>query len=156
MMPAANFMLALIWMALTETFTLLNLLVGFILGYVVLALICGLREPGYVRQVWSGLSLLAYTAVELVHANLRVAWYTIANLRDLKPAILRVPLRHDLTDGELTLLSTLITLTPGTLTIDVAEDRSALFVHFMHVEDVDESIASIQEGFEQRIVEMTR
>jgi len=58
-------------------------------------------------------------------------------------------------DAGITLLSNLITLTPGTLTLEVAKDRSQLFVHVMNVGDVAAFRRSIQTGFERRILELT-
>ena len=68
--------------------------------------------------------------------------------------MLAVPLQEDLSDGEVTLLSVLVTLTPGTLSIDLSKDRTLLYVHFMHVEDPDEAIRSITEGYERRILRL--
>lgn len=100
--------------------------------------------------------LAGFTFYELMLANLRVARYTVSRLRTLRPAVLRVPLEPDLTDTEITLLASLITLTPGTLTLDVSRDRSAMFVHFMHVEDDAQAIAAVKNGFERRILKVTR
>jgi multicomponent Na+:H+ antiporter subunit E len=152
-----NLLLAVLWAALIGPFTPANLLAGFVIGYLVLRLTSGRHnQPDYVRRSTATVELAAFTVFELILANLRVALYTVSSLRSLRPAILRVPLEEGLTDTEITLLSTLITLTPGTLTIDVAEDRSALFVHFMHVDDNDRAIREIKDGFERRILEATR
>ena len=152
-----NLLLAVLWAALFGPFTPANLLVGFVVGYLILR-VCGGRtaRPGYVRRVRAAVELALFTVYELVVANLRVAWYTVSSLRALRPAILEVPLEPGITDTELTLLSSLVTLTPGTLTLDVAPDGSALFVHFMHVEDPERAVASIKDGFERRILETTR
>lgn len=152
-----NLLLALLWAAVIGPFTPANMLVGFVVGYLMLRVCGGRRDrPTYVRRVWATAALLGFTVYEVVLSNLRVAWYTVSSLRSLRPAVLRVPIEDGLTDGEITLLSGLITLTPGTLTLDVAEDRSALFVHFMHVEDAERAVYAIKEGFERRILEVTR
>lgn len=153
-MLAINIVLAIVWMVATQSFNARGLLVGLVLGFGVLALTSLVRPLGYVRRVWGAVVLLLYAFYEVVRSNLVVAWYTVSSLRSLNPAVLRVPLEPDLTDGELTLLSVLVTLTPGTLSIDIGEDRQSLFVHIMHVEDPDEAIRSITEGFERRILEM--
>ena len=70
--------------------------------------------------------------------------------------VLTVPLEEDVTDAEVTLLAILVTLTPGTLTLDVIGNNEAMLIHFMHVEDPEESIKEIKEGFERRILEVTR
>ena len=153
MMLAANFLLALIWAITLGSLSLLNLGVGFIVGYLVLAIVGG-GQSVYIRRTGAGASLFLFTAKEIVVANVRVAWYTVSSLKSLEPAVLAIPLADDLSDGEITLLSLLVTLTPGTLSIDLAEDRGLLYVHFMHIDDADEAIRSITDGFERRILRL--
>jgi multicomponent Na+:H+ antiporter subunit E len=56
-------------------------------------------------------------------------------------------------DFEITLLANLITLTPGTLSVDVTEDRRALLVHAIDCPDPDAARREIAEGFERLIRE---
>jgi len=154
---AMNFVLAILWASLIGPFTPLNILVGFVIGFAIIAVIgIGGEGSAYVRRVTAAGTLMFYTLYELIVANLKVAWWTVASLRNLKPAILAVPLEEDLTDWEITLFSVLLTLTPGTLMLDVSTDRKAIFVHFMHVDDADEAIRSLKSGFERRILEVMR
>lgn len=152
-MLAANLLLALLWAIMLGSLSLLNIGVGFVAGYLVLVVVSGTRSS-YVRRTTAGASLFLFIAYEILVANLRVAWYTISSLRSLEPAVLAVPLQDDISDGEVTLLSVLVTLTPGTLSIDLSEDRRSLYVHFMHVDDPDEAIRSITEGYERRILNL--
>lgn len=152
-----NLILAALWAALIGPFTPSNLLVGFIVGYLVLCVTAIAGFGGnYARRVRAIVFLVLYTIYELAVANVRVAYYTISSLSSLSPAILDVPLKPGMSDGEICLLSSLITLTPGTLTIDVAPDRLSLSVHFMHVDDAETAVRSIQNGFERRVLEATR
>jgi|JRYH01.1.fsa_nt_gb multicomponent Na+:H+ antiporter subunit E len=152
-----NMLLALLWASIIGPFTPANLAVGFVLGYGVLRVCAGRGErPRYVRQVLATIRLGAFTVRELIVANMKVAWYTVSSLGSLRPAVLRVPLEDDLTDGEVTLLAMLVTLTPGTLTLDVLGENEAMLVHFMHVEDAAEAVREVKEGFERRILEVTR
>ena len=59
-------------------------------------------------------------------------------------------------DFEISFLANLITLTPGTLSLDVSDDKQVLYVHSMYVKDRDEFIWSIKNGFEKRILQITR
>ena len=85
----------------------------------------------------------------------RVAFVVLhPNLKSvLKPAIVAVPLTVK-SDAEITLLANLITLTPGTLSIDVSEDRRLLYVHVLHLADRQALIADIAGGFERKIAEV--
>lgn len=152
-----NLLLALLWAAVIGPFTPANLLVGFIVGYLILRLCSPRGEDAlYVRRAWAAFGLAGFTVISLIQANLRVARYTVSRLGSLRPAVLAVPLEEGLTDAEITLLVTLITLTPGTLTLDVSGDRRQMFVHFMHIDDEEAAIDSVKSGFERRILEVTR
>ena len=153
MMLAANILLALLWAIMLGSLSLLNLGTGFVVGYLVLFSVGGGRSQ-YIRRTNAGIRLFFYTCYEIVAANVRVAWYTVSSLKSLEPAVLGVPLDKEITDGEVTLLSILVTLTPGTISLDLSEDRSHLYVHFMHVDDADAAIRSITQGFERRILEL--
>jgi multicomponent Na+:H+ antiporter subunit E len=154
-MFAANILFAVAWAAVIGPFTPTNLAAGFVVGYLALLLAAGGRGH-YFRRSRSALALVVYTVYELTKANIRVAWYTVSRLSDLHPAILAVPLEENLTNAEITLLGSLITLTPGTLTMDVSADRRTMFIHFMHVENPEAAIAEIKSGFERRVLEATR
>jgi multicomponent Na+:H+ antiporter subunit E len=73
--------------------------------------------------------------------------------RRLKPALLAVPLDVR-SDAEIAMLANLITLTPGTLSVDVAPDRSALYVHCLGVDDPDAMRREIKDGLERRVAEL--
>ena len=55
------------------------------------------------------------------------------------------------TDGEILLLSMLINITPGSVTIDLSEDRRTLYVHVMHMTSAEATRREIKEGFERRV-----
>ncbi len=95
-------------------------------------------------------AMLAYFVWELVLANLKVARDVLMPVKRLRPAVVAVPLDLE-TDWQITLLAILITLTPGTLSLDVSTDRRVLFIHAMHVDDPDALRREIKSGFERRI-----
>ena len=88
-------------------------------------------------------------------SSLRVARDVISPRPRFRPGIVGVPLDAE-TDGEITLLACLITLTPGTLSLDVSEDRKTLFVHSMWIGDPDGFRREIKDGFERRVLELMR
>lgn len=152
-----NLLLAVLWASVIGPFSPANLAAGFVLGYIVLRIGAGKEQrPKYVRQVLATIRLTIFTINEIIIANLRVARYTVSSLGKLQPAVLTVPLEDDVTDAEVTLLAILVTLTPGTLTLDVLGDNDAMLVHFMHVDDPAQAIDEIKSGFERRILEVTR
>ena len=104
----------------------------------------------FARRVFRALILAAFFARELLVANIRVALDVLRPISHLRPAVIAVPL--DITsDGEILLLSMLINITPGSVTVDLAEDRKTLYVHVMHVETAEQSRRDIKSGFERRV-----
>jgi multicomponent Na+:H+ antiporter subunit E len=101
------------------------------------------------------LSFAAFYVLEVVRANLRVALDVATPASRANPAIVAVPLEAR-TDAEITLLSNLITMTPGSLSIDVSDDRSVIYVHSMFVDDPDELRRSIKDDLERRVLELLR
>ncbi len=74
---------------------------------------------------------------------------------DIKPGIFALPIQLE-KDWEIMVLSNLITLTPGTLVMDISDDKKLIYVHAMDLQDVDEAIDSIKSTFEKAIMEVSR
>ena len=151
-----NIMLALSWAALMGEVTALSLAVGFVLGFVILYSVRRLLRPSrYFEKLWQSLRLAGLFAWELVVANLRIAYEVVTPSHNMRPGVVAIPLDAE-TDAEITLLANLITLTPGTLSLDVSDDRRVLYIHAMYVDDVEELRRSIKDGFEKRVMELLR
>ncbi|AEQ50662.1 Na+/H+ antiporter subunit E [Pelagibacterium halotolerans] len=148
--------LALVWAAVTGTFTLLNLLLGAFIGALAALFIRDrVDRPYMMRRLVRALSLAALFFYELALSAWRVAILVISPRmeRRLSPGIIAYPLTVT-SDIQITLLANLITLTPGTLSVEVSEDRAKLYIHVLEMNDRDEVIASIRNGFEARIIEV--
>ena len=152
-----NIFLATVWTAVTGHVSVANLLAGFILGYLVLWVVRSAVGPSssYFRKVRQALGFAAFFVWELILANLRVASSVITPSYNIRPGILAIPLDVQ-SDLEITLLANLITLTPGTLSLDVSSDRRVLYIHAMFIDDVEGFRRSIKRGFERRVLELLR
>lgn len=149
----ANVLLAFAWAAITGTFSLSNLLFGFLLGMGALFLIREqLGTETYFLRMRKLIGLGLLFVYELVLSSVRVAYLICQKSSKLSPGIVAFPLRVT-TDAQITVLASLITLTPGTLSLDVSDDRRFLFIHCIDVPDPEALIAGLQSGFEQRILE---
>lgn len=152
-----NLLLALAWAAVTGDFGLPNITVGFVLGFVILLFTRRVVGSGYTHRVWLGAGLLAYFGWELILANARVAVDVLTPRHRARPGVIAVPLDVR-SDTEITLLANLITLTPGTVSLDISPDRHTLYIHAMYIEgdDFDAVRRRIKDGFERRIIEVSR
>jgi multicomponent Na+:H+ antiporter subunit E len=152
----ANVLLALVWGAMTGNFSVGNLIVGLGLGFV--ALYASQRvfgQSAYANRVARVIAFLGFYVRELVLANVRVAIDVVTPRHRARPGVVAVPLDAK-SDAEITILANLITMTPGSLTLDVSDDRKVLYVHAMFVEDPDQFRRSLKSSFERRVLDMLR
>jgi multicomponent Na+:H+ antiporter subunit E len=145
--------LALVWSASTGNLTAPNLLFGAGIAAIALLLIRDrLQGLSVLHRTGKLLSLALIFLVELFVGAIRVGLLVLRpNLRSLRPAIIAYPLKLT-RDAEITLLANMITLTPGTLTVDVSDDRSTLYVHAIDTPDREAVTHSIYSAFERRIM----
>lgn len=162
-------------------YTLLNLLIAIVLTWFTQAVFTGFPSSGlwilFIFVLWyitlwlfsytynrkafyrtpKIFMLIMYYFKELILASIKVASEVLTAGNDTQPAFIAVPLDAT-TDLEVTLLANFITLTPGTLSIDVSENKKILYIHLIYAnsEDASESITRIKEGFEKRILSITR
>ena len=148
-----NLLLAGGWCALFGTFDLGHFVRGFLLAFAALSLSSPMYgQTAYFKRVLLVARLGAYFLYELTVSSLQVAWDVITPTQRSRPAIIAVPL--DIEEPiQITVLANLISLTPGSLSLDVSPDRKMLYVHVMFVDDPDETRRRIKTGFERLVRE---
>jgi multicomponent Na+:H+ antiporter subunit E len=145
----------LVWAGVTGSAEPANLVFGLLLGLVALWLVRE-EDPDAARvRPLKVLGLVGLFVWELLKSGVRVAAIAIRPNLNLHSAVIAYPLTVD-RDFEITLLANLITLTPGTLSVDVSADRRLLYIHCIDVEDHAAVIADIRQGFESKILEAFR
>ena len=151
-----SLLLAFVWMALTGHFSFGNFFVGFVFSSLSLWIGYIPEQQPISIQFWRIFRLIELTLfflVELFKANLNVAHEVITPGFSMQPAIIAIPL--DLkSDLGITILANMITLTPGTLSLDVSPQKNMLHVHAMYVKDVEAFRLDIKERFERRVMEV--
>ncbi len=152
-----NILLALAWVALTGRFQMVNFAFGFALGYGALWLAQRVLGPSsYFGKARRFLGFLLFFLWEVVKANLQVAYIVLNPRYRLRPGVIAVPLDAR-SDTEITLLANIITLTPGSLSIDVSADRKVLYLHTLDMgDDLGRFRREIKEGLERRLLEAMR
>lgn len=153
-----NVILAAFWAAISGEITLGRLLLGFLFGYMVLLVSRRAFGPTkYFTKIRRFVSLVVFLVYSLILASLRLTLDILTPTHRMQPGIIAVPLEAK-TDAEISLLTNLISLTPGTLSLDVSEDRSTLFVHVMYIAsgDVDRVRRMIKQNWERRVLELLR
>ncbi|MCK5770750.1 Na+/H+ antiporter subunit E [Algiphilus sp.] len=151
-----NVMLMLAWAAITGLFSLGNLVTGFVLGYLIIAFALGSEDNyrAYVRKVPLSVAFAGYFLKELLMSNLRVAYDVLTPTHLMRPAVIRMPMRAR-SPAEITMLANLISLTPGTLSMEIDEEAFVLYVHVMYLDGDDDTLRELQD-LERRVLELLR
>ena len=97
--------------------------------------------------------LFCFFIKKVILANLQIAQFVLWKPSRIQPALIKIPLDIK-SDRGIFLLTSMITLTPGTLSLEVSEDRQFLYVHVTHTTNPDRVIKSIKQGFEKRLMEV--
>jgi multicomponent Na+:H+ antiporter subunit E len=151
-----NVLLGLGFMIAQESFTLSNLCAGFGIGYAVLWLMRPLyKNNRYFTRVNSIIRLTAFFTKALFLSNFRVLWDVVTPSQISRPGIIRMELEAR-TDLEIMLVANLISLTPGTLSVDTSKDNRYLYVHVMFLEDLEQTRRELKNGLERRVLEVLR
>jgi multicomponent K+:H+ antiporter subunit E len=157
--PAWSVLLTVTWLTLNGTASTGHVLLGLALGW---ALPFGLQRywPAPPRRVQRPLRsfgrALAFAALvswDVIVANLQVARAVLSPIARLKPGFATVPVELD-DPRAIAILAHTITLTPGTVSVDVAPDRRSLIVHALHMPDPDATVREIRQRYERRIAEI--
>ncbi len=151
-----NIIFAAVFTTLLESGTITTFFAGFLLGYVALWLSKPLYgDTRYFRKLPKAVNLIAFFLLELVVSNLKVLWDIVTPSHFNRPGIIGVPLsaRSDL---EIFIVANLISLTPGSLSIDLSKNRKILYVHIMFLDDPEKTKHSIKIGLERRVLEVMR
>ena len=153
-----NVLLSLTWAAAIGRFDLVTLSIGFVFGYAALWLtrpLYGVDGQRYVGRVPQVIGLAAEFVYELFVSSFRIVWDVITPGTRARPAVIKVPLEAE-SELEILTLANLVSLTPGTLSLDVSPDRKWLYVHAMFGDNPQAIIDDIKGRFERRVLGVMR
>src|SRR5699024_5523290 len=143
-----NLLLAVLWMFMGSEFSVASFATGYIMG---LAAVFLLRRflPGsfYIKRVWRIVRLFFIFIIEMVKANIDVVKIVLNPKIDVHPGFYAYPCDLE-EDWEVVLLSSLITLTPGTVVVAISDDHSTIYIHGVDLRSADEEIENIKSAFE--------
>lgn len=149
--------LTFIWITLTMKLNVENFLFGFVVSFFVLWIVHRSDKSNkYFTIVPRTLSYLALFVKEVIYGSIRIGYDIVTPKHYAKPGIIAIPLDAK-TDLEITLLANSITLTPGTTSLAVSDDKSTLYVYSVYIDiSKEQSILDIKNGLEKKLLEVTR
>ncbi|MBC2255146.1 Na+/H+ antiporter subunit E [Listeria ivanovii] len=149
-----NIILACLWMFLESSFNFATFIIGFIIGiFLLLFMRRFLGSRFYIFRLFALVKLVFRFLHDLIVSTIHVSRIVLKKDMNIRPGIFRYDTTLE-TDWEVTMLALLITLTPGTLSIDISDDYKAIYVHSLHVPNIEEEIATIRKSYEGAIMEV--
>lgn len=151
-----NLLLAIIWVLATGTLTEENFIFGFLISFGILYVITiNKQDRTYFTLIPKLLSFFSFVLWEIIKANLVTVKESLYAKSKLKPAVIKVPLTVE-SDLAITILATMVSVTPGTLVMDISDDKKVMYVHVMHVKDKQDFIDEVKNKFEKRLMEVLK
>lgn len=151
-----NIALAFLWVLTVSELSLANLITGYVLGLLPVFM---LRRffPGtfYLKRIYLIIKLIIIFLREMIKANYHLFKIILSPKIDIHPGFFAYPCDLE-EEWEVSLLSALISLTPGTVIVAVSDDSSVLYIHGIDLTDADETIEDIKNHFENIIKEVAK
>ncbi|WP_439889202.1 Na+/H+ antiporter subunit E [Pseudomonas sp. MBLB4123] len=152
--PLLSLSLLVVWLLLVNDLSLGHWLFGALLGWLIplVTQVFWINPPRLQRPLKLCLFLLRVLG-DIVVANLQVAVMILGPSGKLRPAFVEIPVRLE-DELALTMLASVISLTPGTVSADLSDDRKTLLVHSLDVADEAALVREIQTRYEAPLLEV--
>ncbi|MET3576068.1 Na+/H+ antiporter subunit E [Bhargavaea ullalensis] len=153
-----NLFIAFLWMLLLDEdeFRVTTFAAGFIVGiFIVFFMHRFFGTQFYLRRLFAIVKLVFIFNRELVKSSWSVIGQILSPRLTIRPGIFRYDTVLE-SEGEVTTLSLLLTLTPGSVVMEVTEDGRGLYIHAMDIENSKEALIVQLKNFEKAIMEVTR
>lgn len=149
-----NIIIAGVWMFLQQTLAWENFVVGFFIGLLVMYFaVRRLNTPLYMQYVLAFFKLAVIFALEVVRSAVRVSYLILHPRLPISPGLVAVPL--DVTSDEaITVFAGMITMSPGSISVELSDDRRYLYVHALEAGDPHKAAAFFKNAFERHIMEV--
>lgn len=142
------------WLMLADSFSTGQFLFGALLGVVIPLFAARIdREFARIGKLRVIPKLLAVTLWDILVSNLRVARQVLGKEERLNSGFIWMPLQINNIHG-IAALTSMITLTPGTVSVALSNDRRHLLIHVLHIEDEAAMVAEIRHRYEQPLMEL--
>ncbi|MFU8848405.1 MAG: Na+/H+ antiporter subunit E [Opitutales bacterium] len=146
----AHIAFTLVWASLLGAFDFLTLLSGFALGLGLFRLTLNKPSLNYRKSIYGLLRFSIFYLKEILLSNLRIAIDVLRARPAIQPGIVVLNVDH-LSPRATVVVANLITMTPGTLSLDMDEHNRFLYVHCLYLQDPEQTRDSMQQDYVEAI-----
>lgn len=151
----AHLLFSLLWASLLGAFDFLTLLSGFALGLGLFRLTLNKPSLLYRKHVYGLLRFGLFYLKEILTSNLRIATDILRGKPKIQPGIVAIDTQQ-LGPKAKVIVANLITMTPGTVSLDLSEDGATLFVHCLYLDDPEGTRAAMQKDYVGAVAALQR
>jgi multicomponent K+:H+ antiporter subunit E len=152
--PVLSAALLVLWLLLANDFSAGQWVLGALLGWLIpFATTRFWPEAIRIKKPRVLLRFLGIVAWDILLGSVRVAWLILRGPKAVQPRFVVVPLDLQ-SDLAISLFANTISLTPGTVSVEVAADRASLVVHALDCADADAAIADMKARYEAPLKEV--
>lgn len=153
-MPIHSILLFVVWLLMNNTLAAGHLFLALVLSITIPWLLAGLQSAHPpIQKPGLAVRYSLMVLMDIVTANVEVALKVIGPMAKLKPAFVAIQLDIE-SDLGITLLASTVSLTPGTVSAEISEDKKWLYIHTLHLDDEQALINSIKQRYEQPLMEI--
>lgn len=153
-MPVHSVLLFVVWLLLNNSMSPGHIVLATFFAIAIPLITNPMRdEKPSLKKPWLAIRYLFRVLGDIVVANFQVAALVVGPIRRLDPGFVAVPVDMQ-SDLGITILASTVSLTPGTVSAEISEDKQWLYVHALHLTDEDALIAEIKQRYEAPIKEI--
>ncbi|WP_086428387.1 Na+/H+ antiporter subunit E [Staphylococcus cornubiensis] len=154
-----NMMIAFLWVLFQDedAFRLPTFVTGYIIGIVVIYIVHKFFDQEfYPKKVWVSIKFLAVYLYQLLTATISITNYVLFKTNQMDPGLVTYETQLD-KDWEITFLTILIIITPGSTVIRVNREPSIFLIHAIDTTEKEKkSLLKSIKQYEELIVEVTK
>ncbi|ATH60924.1 MULTISPECIES: Na+/H+ antiporter Mnh2 subunit E [Staphylococcus] len=132
-----NMVIAFLWVLFQdeESFRASTFFSGYLIGLVVIYILHRFfGQQFYLKKVWVAIKFLAVYLYQLITSSMTTINYILFKTKDLNPGLVTYETTLE-TDWEVSFLTILIIITPGSTVIRISKERKKIFIHAIDISE---------------------
>lgn len=113
------------------------------------------KRLSFPRRAWGWVRFSGFYLGEVMRSNLFIVWDVLTLDDKSNPSIIALELPEEMTDNQVLLVSNLMTMTPGSLSLDLTADRKKLLVHILYSRDIEKTRNYLMKNYVHRVLDLS-
>ncbi|ADZ89845.1 Na+/H+ antiporter subunit E [Marinomonas mediterranea] len=153
-MPMHSLLLFVVWLMLNNSVSVGHMVLALFFAITIPLIVSGMRdEHQKIKKPFLAVRYFFMVLGDIITANFEVALLVVGPLKKLQPGFVAIPIEMS-SDLGITILASTVSLTPGTVSAEISEDKQWLYVHALHLTNESELVDMVKKRYEAPIKEI--